>query len=144
MNAKTIGYWATTVLLALGLAVGGVFDVKGGPEVAEGMKHLGYPMYVATMIGVWKLLGAAAIVAPGMPLIKEWAYAGIFFDLTGASVSHAASGDPPGNVVTPLVLVLIGAASWALRPESRKLPGVPNLLGGKASEGEAPQAKPAS
>lgn len=144
MNAKTIGYWATTALLSLPLAVGGVFDVKGGPEVAEIMKHLGYPMYVATLIGVWKLLGTAAILAPGMPLIKEWAYAGILFDLTGAAVSHASSGDTADKVATPLVLTLIGAASWALRPESRKLPGVPNLLGGKASEGEAPQAKPAN
>jgi uncharacterized membrane protein YphA (DoxX/SURF4 family) len=89
------------------------------------MAHLGYPAYVATLIGVWKLLGAVAIVAPGFPRIKEWAYAGMFFDLTGASVSHAASGDPLGNVLTPLFVLAIVLASYALRPESRRLAASP-------------------
>ncbi|MGZ5970135.1 MAG: DoxX family protein, partial [Polyangiales bacterium] len=86
-----------------------------------GMGKLGYPAYFATILGTWKLLGAVAIVAPRYPRLKEWAYAGIMFDLTGASLSHLASGDPAGKVVTPLVLLGLAAASWALRPSKRVL-----------------------
>ncbi|MDC3955244.1 DoxX family protein [Polyangium jinanense] len=120
-KARTIGYWAATGLLAFAFAAGGVGDLSGAPQVLEGMTHLGYPAYFATILGVWKVLGAVALLAPRFPRLKEWAYAGIFFDLTGAAASHAASGDPAGKVITPLVLVAIAAASWALRPESRKL-----------------------
>lgn len=121
MKAQTIGYWAATGLTALAFAAGGAADLSGAPNVIAGMTHLGYPAYVATILGVWKLLGAVAIVAPKFPRLKEWAYAGIFFDLTGAAVSHAASGDDAGKVITPLVIAGIAAASWALRPESRTL-----------------------
>jgi uncharacterized membrane protein YphA (DoxX/SURF4 family) len=122
---RNIGYWVATGLAALAFALGGALDVARGPDVMAGMAHLGYPAYVATLIGVWKLLGAVAIVAPGFPRIKEWAYAGMFFDLTGASVSHAASGDPLGNVLTPLFVLVIVGVSYALRPESRRLVGSP-------------------
>lgn len=142
MKAKTIGYWATTALVALAVGVGGVFDLLRSPDVVEAMKHLGYPTYVAPLLGVWKVLGIAAILAPGLPLVKEWAYAGIVFDLTGAAVSHASSGDPAGNVMAPLVLTALAVASWALRPESRKLPGVRGLTAsgdaGAKQEGQAP------
>jgi uncharacterized membrane protein YphA (DoxX/SURF4 family) len=100
-------------------------DLSGAPQVLEGMAHLGYPAYFATILGVWKVLGAVAVLAPRFPRLKEWAYAGIFFDLTGAAASHAASGDAAGKVITPLVLVAIAAASWALRPEGRKLASAP-------------------
>jgi hypothetical protein len=73
------------------------------------------------MIGAWKILGGIAVLAPRFPRLKEWAYAGIFFDLSGAAISHAVTGDPATNVVVPLVLVAIGFASWTLRPASRKL-----------------------
>jgi hypothetical protein len=87
----------------------------------EGMRHLGYPDYFATVLGLWKVAGAVAILAPGLPLLKEWAYAGIVFDLTGAAASHAFSGDDAGKVITPIVLVGVAVASWLLRPESRRL-----------------------
>lgn len=122
---RNIGYWVATGLTALAFVLGGVMDVAGGADVVAGMAHLGYPAYVATLIGVWKLLGAVAIVVPGFPRIKEWAYAGMFFDLTGASVSHAASGDPAGNVLTPLFVLAIVVVSYVLRPESRRLAGAP-------------------
>jgi uncharacterized membrane protein YphA (DoxX/SURF4 family) len=96
-------------------------DVMKGPDVLAGMAHLGYPAYLATLLGVWKLLGAVAVLVPGFPRVKEWAYAGMFFDLTGASVSHAASGDPAGNVLTPLFILALVVASYLLRPESRRL-----------------------
>ncbi|MGZ3419644.1 MAG: DoxX family protein [Polyangiales bacterium] len=121
MNTRKTIYWVTTGLLAFAFLMGGAFDVMRSPQVVEGMGKLGYPAYFATILGTWKLLGAVAIVAPRYPRLKEWAYAGIMFDLTGASLSHLASGDPAGKVVTPLVLLGLAAASWALRPSKRVL-----------------------
>lgn len=123
-RGKTIGYWVATGLTAAAFLMGGLSDLSHAPQVMEGMKALGYPAYFATILGVWKVLGAFALLAPRLPRLKEWAYAGIAFDLTGAAASHAFSGDPAGKVITPLVILGIAAASWALRPESRKLGGV--------------------
>jgi uncharacterized membrane protein YphA (DoxX/SURF4 family) len=138
MKTRTIGYWVATSLIALAFAAGGAVDLSGGPTVVAGLNHLGYPGYFATLLGGWKLLGAAALLAPKLPRLKEWAYAGMFFDLTGAAFSHAASGDGAGKILTPLVLVVFLAASWALRPESRTLrasagEGSPTKLGREAA-----------
>ena len=122
MKTKQIAYWATTGLTALAFAAGGLFDLTRGPDIVATMNHLGYPAYFLTLLGAWKLLGALALVAPGLPRLKEWAYAGIVFDLTGAAVSHAAVGDAAGKVVTPLVILGFAIASWALRPASRAVP----------------------
>jgi uncharacterized membrane protein YphA (DoxX/SURF4 family) len=116
-----IGYWVTTGLTVVAFALGGVTDLKGGKDIAVGMAHLGYPLYFAAILGAWKLLGAVALAVPRFPRLKEWAYAGMVFDLTGAAVSHAASGDPVGKIMTPLVILLIVLASWVLRPEGRRL-----------------------
>lgn len=121
MKSRAIVYWITTGLLAFAFAAGGLFDLSGSPEVTAQLAHLGYPAYLATLLGAWKVLGAIAILAPGMPRLKEWAYAGMVFDLTGAAVSHAAVGDPAANLVAPIVLLGILAASWALRPAGRAL-----------------------
>jgi hypothetical protein len=127
MTTKTSGttqtrlYWAATGLAALAFAAGGAADLSGAPEVTGALAQLGYPSYLALILGGWKLLGALAIVAPRLPRLKEWAYAGMFFDLTGAALSHAAVGDPVGKIVAPLVLLGVVAASWALRPASRTL-----------------------
>jgi hypothetical protein len=121
-RSTKIAYWGTTGLAALAMASGGVADIARSPQVLAGMAHLGYPAYFVTLLGVWKVLGAAALVAPRFPRLKEWAYAGILFDLTGAAFSHAASGDPAGKVLVPLVLAGLLMASWALRPASRRLP----------------------
>src|SRR6185312_8341894 len=121
MNGKNIGYWITTALVALTFLSGGVMDASRNADVQAGMSHLGYPLYFALILGVWKFLGGVAILAPGFARLKEWAYAGIAFDLTGAAFSHASSGDGPGKIITPLVILAIAAASWALRPASRKL-----------------------
>lgn len=114
-------YWATTGLTALAFAFGGLADVMLSADVRDGFTRLGYPMHFAIILGVWKLLGAAAIVAPGLPRLKEWAYAGMFFDLTGAAAAHIAVGDPAANVLTPLLVLVIVVASWVLRPASRTL-----------------------
>jgi uncharacterized membrane protein YphA (DoxX/SURF4 family) len=121
MKAMRIGYWVTTGLTVFAFASGGVMDTLRGTDVAVGMAHLGYPLYFAAILGVWKLLGALAVAVPRFPRLKEWAYAGMVFDLTGAAVSHAASGDPVGKIMTPLLILIIVLASWVLRPEGRRL-----------------------
>ncbi len=96
-------------------------DLLQAPPVIQPITALGYPVYLATILGVWKLLGAAAIAVPGLPRLKEWAYAGVLFDLSGAALSHGIVGDPAAKVAVPLVLLGIAAVSWALRPSSRRL-----------------------
>jgi uncharacterized membrane protein YphA (DoxX/SURF4 family) len=118
---KTTLYWIATVLVAAVLLLGGAMDLMHAPPVVQTLASLGYPSYLASILGVWKLLGAVAVVSPGLPRLKEWAYAGILFELTGAAVSHAASGDPAGKVAIPLVLLALAAVSWALRPATRRL-----------------------
>jgi uncharacterized membrane protein YphA (DoxX/SURF4 family) len=125
MQPKVIAYWITTALLGLAFAAGGFMDLSRGPEVLEGLAKLGYPAYLASILGVWKLLAAPAVLLPGLPRLKEWAYAGMFFDLTGAAASHAAVSDPAANVITPLVLAVLLVASWKLRPASRVLGTLP-------------------
>ncbi len=119
MQAKNIAYWITTGLVGAAFVSGGVMDVSGSPQIMAGMTHLGYPAYFATILGTWKLLGAFAVLAPRLPRLKEWAYAGIVFNLTGAAISHLASGDGVGKAVAPLVLTGLAFASWALRPPTR-------------------------
>lgn len=124
MNAnriRKIAYWVTTGFLAAQFAMSGVFSIAQPPIVVAGMQHLGYPAYFASMLGVWKILGVLALLAPRFPRLKEWAYAGIIFDLTSAAVSHAASGDKTADVIAPLVIALVTFASWALRPQSRRV-----------------------
>src|SRR5688572_28383257 len=89
MKADKIGYWAATGLVALAFAFGGALDIARTPEMEAGLARLGYPAYFATILGVWKVLGAITIVVPRLPRLKEWAYAGMVFDLTGAAASHA-------------------------------------------------------
>jgi len=115
---KTFAYWGATGLAAFVFFSGGLADLLRAPAVIAGMSHLGYPSYFALILGAWKVLGALAIVAPRFPRLKEWAYAGMFFDLTGAAFSHAAAGDPAGKVMVPLVILGLVGASWALRAPS--------------------------
>lgn len=121
MTARVIGYWIVTGLSALAFAFGGSVDLAHSPDLMAALAHLGYPAYLATLLGFWKVSGALALLWPRTPRLKEWAYAGIFFDLTGAAFSHASAGDPAGRVLTPLALLALVLASWALRPESRVL-----------------------
>jgi hypothetical protein len=116
---KMIGYWVTTGLLAAAFLAAGAAELASDPGAVASTLALGYPAYVLTVLGAWKVLSVPALLAPRLPRLKEWAYAGIFFDLTGAAASHAFSGDSPVRIATPLVLLLIAAMSWALRPSSR-------------------------
>jgi len=120
-KAKTIAFWTTTIFGPTSFVIGGAIGLLGGEQVAAGVQHLGYPMYFASILGFWKLAGAIVITAPGLPRLKEWAYAGFLFDLTAAAVSHAAVGDGTADIVTPLVFLALVAASYVLRPDSRRL-----------------------
>ncbi len=116
-----IGYWISTTLVALAFFSGGIVDLMRSPEMLAGMTQLGYPPYFLLILGAWKVLAAPALLAPGLPRLKEWAYAGIIFDLTGAAASHGFVGDEVGKIIAPLVLMGIALASWALRPAGRTL-----------------------
>jgi uncharacterized membrane protein YphA (DoxX/SURF4 family) len=127
MKAKQILYWITTSLIALETFAGGLTDLMhgrtnifNGPYVADVVTSLGYPLYVLMILGVWKVSGAITLVIPGFLRLKEWAYAGIVFELTGAAASQAVRGRP-NDVIAPLMLLGLALASWALRPPSRTL-----------------------
>jgi uncharacterized membrane protein YphA (DoxX/SURF4 family) len=125
MKAKSIVYWITTILVAFFIGPGGVAQVAHVQATVDGFVHiLGYPPYFVTILGVWKVLGAIAILVPRFPRLKEWAYAGIFFDLTGAAASCAAVGGYGAygfHVIAPLIAAGFCVASWALRPASRTI-----------------------
>jgi len=118
---KSVAYWLTTIFGPASFVIGGVLHLTQTDQVVTTMTHLGYPVYFASILGIWKLLGAVAIVAPGFPRLKEWAYAGFFFDLTSAAVSRAAVGDGLADILAPLGFLALVLASWALRPASRRL-----------------------
>ena len=118
---KTTAYWVATILGPASFVIGGYLHLTRDPQVMATLAHLGYPPYFATILGVWKTLGAIAIVAPGFPRLKEWAYAGFFFDLTGAAATRAFVGDGVVDIIAPLAFLALVAASWALQPARRGL-----------------------
>ncbi|WP_433725323.1 DoxX family protein [Nocardia sp. CA-129566] len=133
-NTRSIAYWVTTGLLIFVLATGGVADLTHRGGTAAGMTELGYPTYVMTILGFWKVLGAMAIAAPRFPLVKEWAYAGAFFDLTGGLASHIGHHSAVNHLIYTGFFAICVVASWVLRPASRKL-AVPVFRGlGRAPE----------
>lgn len=118
-----------TGLLGAGMLAGGAFDIFGGEKVTEGMARLGYPNYFGNWLGAWKIAGAMVILLPGLKVAKEWAYTGFFINLGSASLAHAMVHDSTGEIVTPLVGILIVIASWYLRPASRKVADLcPNAI----------------
>lgn len=124
MNAKLVGYWAVTGLFSAGMLMGGIFNLIGGDEVKKAMEEIGFPLYFARILGFWKVAGVLALLAPRLGLLKEWAYAGFVFNLTGAAASHFFAGHTIGEMMAPFILLALLVASWFLRPESRKLPGL--------------------
>lgn len=121
MSGKTTAYWITTGLFCAMFLFGGANHLLRTEMIAAGMASLGYPAYLMTILGTAKLLGVAALLAPGRPLLKEWAYAGFTFNLLGATASHVFAGDPFSETVRPAVVLLVGAGSYLLRPTSRRL-----------------------
>lgn len=122
---RKIAYWATTGLVAAMFAFNGLSSLFPSPELIEGVEKLGYPLYLLPFLGIAKLLAVPALLAPRFARIKEWAYAGLAFDMIGASYSHTMSGDGPQEIITPIVLLGLIMASYFLRPENRRLPDLP-------------------
>ncbi|MEJ7646993.1 MAG: DoxX family protein [Chryseolinea sp.] len=114
-------YWISTVWLALGMASTGAVQLIKMKEEVEMMRHLGYPQYFLTILGIWKILGVVVILIPKFPLIKEWAYAGFFFAMSGAIISHLVMGDDAKELFGPTLLLVLTVVSWYYRPAGRKI-----------------------
>jgi hypothetical protein len=121
IRARVITYWVITGFVAMLFLTTGIGNLVPIVHIAQDMAHLGYPPYFHIILGTWKILGAITIVLPRTPLIKEWAYAGMMFDLTGAAFSRLASGDSVITIIVPIAIAILVFTSWALRPEERKL-----------------------
>jgi hypothetical protein len=119
-KAKTIAYWVTTGLVVFCMT-GGIFELLSLKTTTEGIMRLGYPSYIIPALGLGKVLAILAILWPGFPRLKEWAYAGILFNMIGATVSHVACNDPAWTIVVTVTISAITLASWALRPQNRRL-----------------------
>jgi hypothetical protein len=120
-KTNKIIYWTSTALLAFGMLGSGISQVLHVKEMDELITHVGYPLYFMYIIGVWKILGVIAILIPKFKLVKEWAYAGFFFLMTGALVSHLLIGDTGKAIYGPLFQTIFIILSWYFRPADRKL-----------------------
>ncbi|GAA4305897.1 DoxX family protein [Compostibacter hankyongensis] len=123
-KGRKIIYWIATLWLSLGMVSTGAVQLlkaKEGPGGVDSMTHLGYPLYLVTLLGIGKILGVIAILIPRFPLIKEWAYAGFFFIMSGAIFSHIAAGDPATELFPALLLLVLTALSWYFRPADRRI-----------------------
>jgi hypothetical protein len=119
-KVNKIIYWVATIWLALGMASTGVVQlIKMDSEVTM-MNELGYPVYFLTIIGIAKMLGVLAILVPKFPILKEWAYAGFFFLMSGAVISHLIIADEPKSIFGPALLLVLTLVSWHFRPADRK------------------------
>jgi hypothetical protein len=117
-------YWISTLWLGLGMlstGAGQLIKMAAGSGGLDSITHLGYPVYVATILGIWKILGVVVLLIPRFPLLKEWAYAGFFFVMSGALFSHLAIGDDAKEFFGPSLLLILTAVSWYFRPVDRKL-----------------------
>jgi uncharacterized membrane protein YphA (DoxX/SURF4 family) len=121
MRARAFAYWMTTGLVATVFLASGVGNVMHVQHIVQDMAHLGYPPYFHMIIGTWKVLGAVTIIVPRTPRLKEWAYAGMMFDLTGAAASRFSSGDAALTIIIPLLISIAVILSWAFRPSERTL-----------------------
>jgi uncharacterized membrane protein len=120
-NSKLVIYWVATVLMSVGMFGSGVAQIIRAKQMVDIINHVGYPLYVMTILGVWKILGVITILLPGFKLQKEWAYAGFFFLMSGALFSHLAMGDGGKAILGPMMQLVFISLSWYCRPDSRKL-----------------------
>lgn len=114
-------YWIATLWLSLGMLSTGIVQLIQLKDETEMMKHLGYPLYFLTLLGIWKILGVVAVLIPKFGLLKEWAYAGFFFAMSGAVFSHLACGDGAKELFGPILLLVLTVLSWYFRPASRRV-----------------------
>ena len=124
-------YWIATIWLSLGMLSTGaaqLFKVRGdGPGRVDSMTQLGYPVYFVTILGLCKILGVIALLIPKFPLLKEWAYAGFFFMMSGAFFTHIAAGNSMSEMFPSLLLLMLTVVSWYFRPSDRKIVSVNQL-----------------
>lgn len=120
---KLIAYWAVTVPVAANYAMAGVMYLQQGPQVVEGAQKAGYPLFFFSLLGFWKLVASVVLLAPRTPLFKEWAYAGILINLTGAAYSNYMAKFGTEHIIFPLAFFVVAALSWYLRPASRRFSG---------------------
>lgn len=123
-KTNKIIYWIATLWLALGMLSTGIVQLIKMQQETDMMYKLGYPAYFLTIIGIWKIFGVAAVLIPRFPLIKEWAYAGFFFAMSGAIFSHLAVGDGPKDLFGPALLLVLTVVSWYFRPVERKISSI--------------------
>ena len=114
-------YWISTIWLALGMLSTGIVQLLKPEEEVAKITHLGYPIYFLTILGIWKILGVVAVLIPKSSRLKEWAYAGFFFAMSGAVFSHLASGDSVNEIFSSLLLLILSVMSWYFRPADRKI-----------------------
>jgi len=115
-------YWIATALLCFGMLASGLSQIFHAKEMVDLIVPLGYPLYFLYIIGFWKVLGVIAILIPRFKLLKEWAYAGFFFLMTGAIISHLASGDDSLKaIIGPFMQTIFIILSWYFRPADRKI-----------------------
>ena len=132
---RSAGYWLATVPVVAELGLGGIWDIARIPYVRDLVAHLGYPSYFLVLLGTWKVLGAVALLIPGRPLLKEWAYAGAFFVYTGAIASHLTTGYDVGEVALLAVMTALTVLSWALRPPGRRIGMIRKPASGRPATG---------
>ena len=114
-------YWVATIWLSLGMVSTGIVQLLKVEEEAGMFTHLGYPIYLLTILAILKFLGVIAVLVPKFPLLKEWAYAGFFFTMSGAVFSHLAIGDGAKEFFGPILLIILTVVSWYFRPSDRKI-----------------------
>lgn len=114
-------YWVSTLWLSLGMVSTGIVQLLKVKDETEFIINMGYPGYFLTILGVWKILGVVAVLIPRFPLLKEWAYAGFFFAMSGAVYSHLVLGHSLGETFPPLLLLILTVVSWYFRPANRSL-----------------------
>jgi len=120
-RGKKITYWIATLWLALGMVSTGVVQLMQMEEEVQKFNELGYPIYLMTVLGIWKILGTIAILVPRYPVLKEWAYAGFFFAMSGAAISHLILHHSFAEIAPSLLLLTLTFVSWYLRPDNRKI-----------------------
>ncbi|OAQ41944.1 DoxX-like family protein [Pedobacter psychrophilus] len=120
-KSKTIAFWTVTGFLCFGMTLGGSGQLYRASFNVDGIVHLGFPVYLLTIIGLWKILAVVAILIPKYLLLKEWAYSGLFFLLSGGVVSHFASGDGILEALPVFMFMCLTVISWYLRPADRRL-----------------------
>jgi uncharacterized membrane protein YphA (DoxX/SURF4 family) len=121
---KKVIYWIATIWLSLGMVSTAIVQLMGGKDEKEMMAHLSYPIYFLTIIGIWKILGTITVLIPKFTLLKEWAYAGFFFAMFGAAISHIIVGDGAKDILPSVLLLVLTITSWYFRPAARRVVSV--------------------